>query len=109
MLANASSETTTATITLFSVDGKKSNHQRITLQPHEKTEYPVSSLLESNDPSDRWGSVTVEQDPRSTGTVVAGQVNITDTRASIPAYIDEELAMPEREGSSKLYRSDRPV
>jgi hypothetical protein len=36
------------------------------------------------------------------GVVIAGQVLITDLRASMPAYVDEELSMPEMEGSSKL-------
>jgi hypothetical protein len=102
VLANASSEATTATIRLISVDGKKSKVHRITLQPHEKKEFPISSPPDSTDPNERWGSVTVDQDPHSTGVVVAGQVIVTDQRASTPAYIDEELAMPEMEGSTSL-------
>jgi hypothetical protein len=102
VLANAASVKTSATITLFSVSGKKSSSNRVSLQPHEKLEYPLSSPQGNNDSGDRWGSVTVEQDPSSMGVVVAGQVVVTDHRASTPAYIDEELAMPEMEGSSKL-------
>jgi hypothetical protein len=102
VLANAASIKTSATITLFSVSGKTNSSNRIILQPHEKMEYPLSSPQGSTDSGDRWGSVTVEQDPSSKGVVVAGQVVVTDHRASTPAYIDEELAMPEMEGSSKL-------
>jgi hypothetical protein len=102
VLANASTAPTTATVTLFSVDGKKSKIQTLTLAPHEKKEVPISSPQDTTDLNSRWGSVTVDQDPHSTGVVVAGQVIITDQRASTPAYIDEELAMPEMEGSISL-------
>jgi hypothetical protein len=102
VLANAAFVKTSATITLFSVSGKTSSRNRIELQPHEKKEYSLSSPQGSAALGDGWGSVTVEQDPSSMGVVVAGQVVVTDHRASTPAYIDEELAMPEMEGSSKL-------
>jgi hypothetical protein len=102
VLANASTEATTATVTLFSVDGTKSDRRKFTLSPHEKKEIPISTPKGGSDPNERWGSVTVEQDSQSTGVVVAGQVLVTDRRASIPAYIDEELAMPEMEGSTSL-------
>ena len=102
VLANASIEATTATVTLFSADGKKSVRQTLTLAPHEKKEVRISSPQDSTGQKSRWGSVTVEQDPHTTGVVVAGQVIVTDKRASTPAYIDEELAMPEMEGSTSL-------
>ena len=102
VLANASTEATTVTITLFTVDGKKSYSQTLKLAPHEKKEVPLSSPLDGADINSRWGSVVVEQDSHATGVVVAGQVIITDQRASTPAYIDEELAMPEMEGSTSL-------
>ncbi|MGA6980102.1 MAG: hypothetical protein WBZ11_00970 [Candidatus Sulfotelmatobacter sp.] len=102
MLANAASEATTATITTFSLDGKKNKAHRITLQPHENKEVSISSPPNSTGPNERWGSVTVEQDPNSTGVVITGQVIVTDRRASTPAYIDEELAMPETGGSTSL-------
>jgi hypothetical protein len=60
VLTNASLETTTATVTLFSVDGTKSNSQTLTLAPHEKREVPIS-LPESADQNSRWGSVIVDQ------------------------------------------------
>ncbi len=101
VLANASTAGTTATLTLYSVDGKKSETRKLTLAPHEKKEITLASPVGSNQ-NDRWGSVTVDQDPSSTGVVVAGQVITTDERASIPAYIDEELAMPEMVGSTSL-------
>jgi hypothetical protein len=85
VLANASTAPTTATVTLFSVDGKKSKIQTLTLAPHEKKEVPISSPQDTTDLNSRWGSVTVDQDPHSTGVVVAGQVIITDQRASTPA------------------------
>jgi hypothetical protein len=44
----------------------------------------------------------VEQNPKVMGIVIAGQVTVTDRRAAVPAYLDEELSMPEMEGSSKL-------
>jgi hypothetical protein len=103
VLANASSEDTSVTVSLFSVDGKTSTRQHISFQPHEKKKLSLSSPGTITKPTDRWGSVTVEQDPRTNGAVVvAGQVLITDHRASMPAYVDEELSMPEMEGSSTL-------
>lgn len=102
VLANASTAATTATVTLFSLDGKRSERQIFTLQPHEKKEVPITSQLDRDGLNGRWASVTVEQDPHATGVIVAGQVLMTDRRASTPAYIDEELAMPEMEGSTSL-------
>jgi hypothetical protein len=102
VLANASSEPAAATLTLFSVDGKIAQHYPIKLQPHEKKEYPLSSPEESEDTRTRWGSVMVEQNPKVMGIVIAGQVIVTDRRAAVPAYLDEELSMSEMEGSSKL-------
>jgi hypothetical protein len=102
VLANAASVKESATITVFSAIGKIITSSHITLQPHEKMEYPLSSPLNAANSADMWGSVTVEQDPSNKGTAIVGQVIVTDSRASTPAYIDEELAMPEMEGSSKL-------
>jgi hypothetical protein len=103
VLANSSTEATSATLSLFSADGKTSTHQHVSFRPHEKKEFPLSSLETTANPNERWASVTVEQDPRAMGAViVTGQVVITDLRASIPAYIDEEFSMPEMEGSSQL-------
>jgi hypothetical protein len=62
----------------------------------------LSSPQNATNPNDRWASITVDQAPGKMGVVIAGQVLITDLRASMPAYVDEELSMPEMEGSSKL-------
>ena len=62
----------------------------------------MSSPQNATNPNDRWASITVDQAPGKMGVVIAGQVLITDLRASMPAYVDEELSMPEMEGSSKL-------
>jgi hypothetical protein len=103
VLANGSTAATSATLSLFSADGKTSTHQNISFQPHEKKEFPLSSFKTATNPNERWSSITVEQDSRTAGAVVVtGQVLMTDRRASIPAYVDEELAMPEMEGSSQL-------
>ena len=102
VLANASTAATTATVTLFSMNGKRTERHLFTLQPHEKKEVPITSRLDRDSLNDRWASVTVEQDPHATGLIIAGQVIMTDRRGSTPAYIDEELAMPEMEGSTSL-------
>ena len=103
VLANAASVPTTATIHLFSQDGTLNSHETISLRPHEKREYPITSSLENMTLPRRWASVVVDQDPKAgMGVVVAGQVIVTDRRSSTPAYIDEELAMPEMEGSTTL-------
>jgi hypothetical protein len=101
VLANASRGATSVTVTLHGADGSVINRQRLPMKAHEHVElslnlYPTLPVIET------WGSVSVEQDPSAMGTVVAGQVVITDTRGAIPVYVDEELAMPEMEGSSRL-------
>jgi hypothetical protein len=101
VLANASRDETSVTVTLYGFDGSVTSRQRLPMKAHEHVEvalnlYPTPPVVET------WGSVSVDQDPKSMGTVVAGQVVITDTRGAIPIYVDEELAMPEMEGSSRL-------
>jgi hypothetical protein len=103
VLANVTSEKKTATITLFSLDGKTSSVQHVAFEPHEKKEYPLASQRSSSDVRNRWGSVVVEQDPTANmAVVIVGQVILTDMRTSTVAYVDEELAMPEMEGSTRL-------
>ena len=103
VLANASTANAKVTLTFYSADGKTSAHQIVIFEPHAKKEIPLASPETNTNPNERWASVTVEQGPDAMGaSVVAGQVLITDHRASMPAYIDEELAMPEMGGSSQL-------
>jgi hypothetical protein len=102
VLANSSNESTFATVTLYSTDGSKSDQQRVTFLPHEKKELPMSSIGAGLASNERWGSIMVEQDPHKAGVVVAGQVVVSDLRSSVPAYVDEELAMPEMVGSNQL-------
>lgn len=102
VLANSNNEATTVTMTLVSADGTKNSSEVISFAPHEEKEVSLSSAQYTSNPNDKWGSVTIEQDPHKNGTIVAGQVLSTDKRYSVPAYVDEELAMPEMEGSSTL-------
>jgi hypothetical protein len=103
ILANVTSEKQTVTITLFSLDGKTSNIQHVGFEPHEKKEFPLVSPPSNSDIRGRWGSVVVEQDPTTKmAVVIVGQVVVTDQRSSAAAYIDEELAMPEMDGSTRL-------
>jgi hypothetical protein len=102
VLANSISLPTTATILFYSASGSIIATQKVSFQPHEKKEFPLSSVQNPLAPNDKVASVTVEQDPSTMGVVVAGQMLITDLRASTPAYVDEELAMPEMTGSIQL-------
>ena len=98
-LANASSVNTSATITFYTPDGRRESQSIIKLEPHGKAEIP---LLNKDVAATPRGSVTVEQAPDADGIVVAGQVILTDRHEAIPSYLDEELAMPDEEGSSTL-------
>jgi hypothetical protein len=102
VLANSISLPTTATILFYSASGSIIATQKVSFQPHEKKEFPLISVQNPLSPNDKVASVTVEQDPSTMGVVVAGQMLITDLRASTPAYVDEELAMPEMTGSTQL-------
>ena len=102
VLANVSTATTTAIVTFFSKDGRSSSRKTVTLEPHGKTELPLANGTVAGTDSSAWGSVMVEQKPGSDAVIVAGQIILTDHRTAIPSYLDQELAMPETDGSSTL-------
>ena len=102
VLANAASQNTSATISLISEDGTVRSVHRVVLKPHERATMTLEAADAYNNIKPQWGSLLVEQDPSSSGVAVAGQLLMTDTRGSVPTFIDEELAMPEAEGSNTL-------
>jgi hypothetical protein len=93
MLANASSDKETITLTLYSVDGTAMRSEQLTLGPHQSRTIQPSREWATLNGYGPLGALTVDQDSTSTGMAVAGQLLITNNTSQTPTYLDEELSM----------------
>jgi hypothetical protein len=102
VVVNDASVNAGATITLRDLEGHQLVQKRIVLEKSSRFSIAVSSLLEHVESPPILGSLSVLQDAKVAGMVIAAQLTIQDERNSTPAYIDEELGMPAMDGSSTL-------
>ena len=102
VIVNDASVNVGATITLRDLDGRQLVQKRIVLEKSSRLSIAISSLLQGVESPPILGSLSVLQDMKVAGMVVAAQLTIQDERNSTPSYIDEELGMPAMNGSSTL-------
>ncbi len=102
VLVNNSSENAGSTISLRNLHGIETGHLHLVLKPHEDRHIPVRTLEANVASPSQYGSIVVMPDSDLKGPSIAGQLLITDRSSSTPAYLDEELAMPNMQGSSVL-------
>ena len=102
VMVNDASVNVAATLTFHDIQGRQFLQKTIMLEKNSRLSLGLSSLLKGIRSPPTMGSLTVMQDMKVTGMVVAAQLTIQDERNSTPAYIDEELGMPAMNGSSIL-------
>jgi hypothetical protein len=103
VLTNAASQSTYADVTLTRTDGREITHHRVQFAPHSQSTVDIQSLLMSAVSPTTTGSITVTQSPDFDGTmVILGQLSMTYRASEQATYIDEEIAMPNMEGSQTL-------
>jgi len=102
VMVNDASVNVGATLTFHDLDGHQFLQRKIVLEKSSRLSLGLSSLFQEIQNAPLTGSLTVMQDMKVTGMVVAAQLTIQDERNSTPAYIDEELGMPAMNGSSTL-------
>jgi hypothetical protein len=102
MLVNNASVSAGATITVRDLTGHQVAMKHVVLDSSSQRELPLTELLSGATGYASVGNISVLQDDGLQGAAVNAQLLLTDNRNSIPAYIDEELAMPSTEGSSML-------
>ncbi len=102
VIANNSAIPAGATVTIRSLAGSEILTFHQALAPHQQVELSLQSLLSRVSAHIPVGSITVTQDRSLNGMTVASQVLITNRRGELPAYADEELAMPSMQGSNLL-------
>ena len=102
LIANNSAINAGATITVRSLSGAEVGTIRRKLSPHEQQEISLQSLLTGFASPIVAGSITVTQDANLKGMAIAAQLLLTNFKASLPSYVDEELAMPSISGSATL-------
>ena len=99
VLVNNASRNAGATVTLRDLDGSLVSQKHFVLHGNSQRLITTDSLVKEGSPRTRLGNITVLQDGDLEGAAVNSQILITNTSASVPSYIDEELFMPSMEGS----------
>ncbi len=102
VIVNNSAVNAGATISIHTLSGAEVTQLHKSLKAHEQKEIQLQPLLAALATPVTVGSVIVTQDANLKGMTVASQLLLTNTRGSLPSYVDEELAMPEIGGTATL-------
>ncbi len=103
VLTNAADKSTYADVVVTAANGREITTHRVEFTPHSQREVEILSLLSSVVSPATMGSVTVIQSHEFDGSmVILGQLSLTYHASEQPSYIDEEIAMPNAEGSQVL-------
>jgi hypothetical protein len=103
VLTNAADKSTYADVVLMAPNGGEITTRRVEFTPHSRRNVDVLSLLASVVSPVTTGSIAVIQSPEFDGSmVILGQLSLTYRASEQPSYVDEEIAMPNAEGSQVL-------
>jgi hypothetical protein len=101
-MVNASNVSTFADVALTDTNGKQIAVKRVQFAPHSQQRLDILSVLESSISAATSGRLTISQDPSLQGMAISAQLSMTFTGDNNTSYIDEEVAMPNAEGSQTL-------
>ena len=101
-IVNALLSVVSGKLSIRNLNGDLIATRDLTFGPHEKKVLGMRALLNEALTPASIGSVVLDQDVRITGVGLLAQLSMSSYASATPAYLEEEFAMPEANGSHLL-------